>query len=479
MFLKVRGLVLLAVMANLLVACGGGDEGGAPAGPNNGHDTGIRSTSPEAAYRVIKNRPYIISDLAQIPEPSALLMFTVYDFEKKTYNAHQCSSSLIAPDVILTNSHCIPDQIKYRNPKKKSGLKKNYSCKSWIVAHFPDNSRTRTLSNGKTQYDSSNVDCEKVIFASNNDAEPVLKGFDFNQDYAIIKLSKPVTDREVLVPEFDGIEANQKLFTLSYDPIQGGGEFKKKECKAIEKSVLLKMSEYPITQNILMADCTVIKGNSGSPVVDENNVLRGALWGGPGNPEKLKQDYNQPEMTEFTYVTSVSCMNVPGYIVAPPHMNCDLPVNGLAGVGEEDVFQRDYEGSLIDSTSNYPLASFFGYTAEYQKIPVVGSTVPHEKKISVPACVKDIQALDQYINTPGERRMAGEFSLTIFDMVEKFNRYLQPFYQIAPSSQFNMIYYEISKYLDVDNGNEPVFKLDLKYKSNQRLFNSYHLKACQ
>lgn len=451
-----------------MVACGGGDDGAAPAPGGSGHDTGIKSADLDSAYRVITNRPYITSTLSEIPEPSALLMFSVYD--GKTFNAHQCSSSLIAPDVILTNSHCIPDFIKYRNPKKKTGLKKNYSCKKWIVAHFPDNSDTRPVGGGLTEFNSSYVDCEKVIFASNNEAKPVIKGFDFNQDYAIIKLAKPVTNRKFLTPEFDGIDANQMLYTYSYDPQQGGGEFKRKECKAIEKSVLLSKSEYPITQNILMADCVVIKGNSGSPVVDANGVLRGALWGGPGNPDQLKQNYNVQDLTDFTYVTSVSCMNVPGYIVAPPHANCDRTVNGLRGTGPTDIFFAKYNEKEVETASNLPAAKFFKYKVTREIMP----KNRHQKYLGQPECIDDLEGLKQFIH--GQGNMTGRFSLTIFDMVAKFNRYLQREFELSPSSQYSSIYYEITPPF----GNaDPIYKLMLRDENTTNVEFTYFLKPCE
>jgi hypothetical protein len=462
---KLKNVLMMVLAANLMVACGGSDPA-APEAGNTGHDTGFKSADLNAAYKVLTGKPYITSKLSEIPEPSALLMFSVYD--GKTFNAHQCSASLIGPDAILTNSHCIPDAIKYRNPKKKTGLKKNYSCSKWIVAHFPDNSQTRDLGGGLTQFNSSYVDCEKVIFASNNDApDPV--GFNFSQDYAIIKLAKPVTDREFLKPEFDGIDANQMLYTYSYDPQQGGGEFKKKECKAIEKSILISKSKYPITQNILMADCVVIKGNSGSPVVDANGVLRGALWGRPGNEDQLKQTYNVPDMTTFTYVSSVSCMNVPGYIVAPPSMDCEVIADGLRGTGPTDVFKAKYDGSFVDTASNIPAAQFFKYKVGKKIMPKNS----HQKYLGEPVCIDDLEGFKTFLQGPNA--MSGKFSLTFFDMTPKYNRYLQREFELSPSSQYSSIYYEVTPPF----GNaDPVYKLLLRDDATTRIEFTYFLEPC-
>lgn len=463
---KLKSIILLGVLSNLLIACGGSDPAKEEAGPAAGHDTGIRSTSPEAAYNVIKNRPYIISDLKQIPEPSALLMFTVYDKAAKTYNAHQCSSSLIAPDVILTNSHCIPDQIKYaRNGQVRS----NFSCKSWIVAHFPDNNNTKEETTGKTKFGSDYIDCETVIFTSANDQKPVDRGFQYNQDYAVIKLAKPVTNRKFLDVAYDGVNANQKLFTYSYDPIQGGGEFKRKECDAIEKSVLLAKSEYPIGRSILMANCHVIKGNSGSPVVDENGILRGALWGGPGNPADLQKQYEpRPDMAEFTYVTSAACMNVPGYIQAPPSGYCDRPVNALSTSGSFDVFKAKYEGSEVKTASNFPMAQFFKYEVTDER------RLRHQAFLAHPVCISDLDGLKSYLEQPNT--LAGEFSLTKFSVDKFHNRYLQFDYELNPNSFFDSVNYEVTPPFGANA--EPKYKLLLRDKNSTDIIFTYYLSPC-
>ena len=77
-----------------------------------------------------------------------------------------------------------------------------------------------------------------------------------------------------------------------------------------------------------------------------------------GNPDQLKQNYNVPDLSDFTYVTSVSCMNVSSYIDAPPHANCERPVNGLRGTGTTDVFFAKYNKKQVETSSNLPATKF-------------------------------------------------------------------------------------------------------------------------
>lgn len=472
--------LLLSTSLLGLVACGGSD-GGAPAAGGKkigSHNTGVSAATLEANYRNLRARPNIYSDLDQLPEPAVLLQFSVYDKEAKKLNMHQCSSSLIAPDTILTNSHCIPDSIKYAGNAKKrfkgAKVRKNFNCKKWIVAHVPDNNDVRP-GLGKNKFGSTPYDCEKVIFTSANDAESIPNGFQYNQDYAVIKLSEPVPNREFLKVAYDGIEADQKLYTYSFNPPQPGGftqnEFIRKECKAIEKSELLAKSEYPIGPSILMADCHVVKGNSGSAVVDENNILRGALWGGPGDPAGLQQQYQpRPDMAEFTFVTSASCMNVPGYIEAPDHINCHRPVNPLTTRGPFDVFKEKYEGSVVETASTFPAAAFFEYEVTDER------RLRHQAFLGHPTCIKDLDKFVEFLGQPNT--MSGEFSLTKYSVDKFHNRYLQFDYELNPASVLEGIFYEVTPPFGADA--DPVYKFQIKDTNNPNgdpLF-QYFLEPC-
>lgn len=156
----------------------------------------------------------------------------------------QCSSFLVKKDILGTNLHCIPDHLQ----------KEKASCDQLIVT-FP---KTSTL--GREQ-----VSCSEIIHISPVKAENFLR-----QDFAFIRLSKPV-ERPVLEISQNGFPDNTNVTIFKVDPGQTS-TVRKINCKTIQKSVINPYYTSDLSQLILLADCPVIPGNSGSPILRDDKV---------------------------------------------------------------------------------------------------------------------------------------------------------------------------------------------------------------
>lgn len=159
----------------------------------------------------------------------------------------RCSSFLIGGDVMATNAHCIPDDLKVGD-----------SCVDRLYALFPK-------SKGNV---AERVGCEKILSKFRDDEA----GF----DYAFIKLAKKM-DREI--PEVDfGERLNDMPITIwKVDPRESYfGLIRKVNCKILEDS-LRNFSSFhtPNHPNFSYTGCENLNGNSGSPLLNNDGKVIG------------------------------------------------------------------------------------------------------------------------------------------------------------------------------------------------------------
>lgn len=162
------------------------------------------------------------------------------------YNT-RCSSFLIGDDVLATNAHCIPDD-----------LKEGDSCVDRIYALFPK-------SKGKT---GQKIGCGRIL--------SILRDEDLGYDYAFLKLSEK-TGREI--PEVDQgerlIGKDVKIWKI--DPRESNyGLVRMVTCKPIDDSLNSFESFrtlYP--PRFSYTECENLNGNSGSPVLNGDGKVIG------------------------------------------------------------------------------------------------------------------------------------------------------------------------------------------------------------
>lgn len=175
---------------------------------------------------------------------------------KKSWNVAQCTASLIAPDVLVTNGHCIPDDL----------IDRGSVCKGRMWITFGDEA-------GHPEYDRQ-IDCATVILRERGSS---LDG----ADLAYLKLAR-ASNRPALRPSQAGIDngATYQLHKVNPGRVRGGviGTLQKVECTSRYDSDIFSTPLDKLSRTHLFVGCIVIPGNSGSPILATDGTVRGVIY---------------------------------------------------------------------------------------------------------------------------------------------------------------------------------------------------------
>jgi len=168
-------------------------------------------------------------------------------------NAAQCTATLVAPDIVATNAHCVPDELQ------KAGA----SCQGRIWMNFAKNDNAAF----ETQ-----IDCAEVLIAEGAKGEDVA-------DYAFLRLSK-ASARPFLRVSRRGIKDGEQIRVEKVDPVKGEGATgiqHEVTCVAVQHTILADFNSDrdPVP---LLADCEARGGNSGSALRASDGTVLGVLY---------------------------------------------------------------------------------------------------------------------------------------------------------------------------------------------------------
>lgn len=211
-----------------------------------------------------------------------------------------CTGVLVSEDIVATNLHCLPDDLRQGN---------DISCKGRITVTFPA-SRSR-----EEQYE----DCEQVKWVS-----PQLKDTPLTPDWAFIKLSKRAPRMHAPI-NTNGISDGEVLTLYKIDPTdKGTGILRKVSCPAIQNSLANPFFIGVKSPILAMVPCETMKGNSGSPLMSSSMEVKGLL-----NSMGTASDVNLKKAPFFhvSFGSNFACLNIPGLAVASsPHPDCNKSI---------------------------------------------------------------------------------------------------------------------------------------------------------
>ena len=203
----------------------------------------------------------------------------------------QCTAFLVTDQILMTNSHCVPEEIK----------KPGADCRKNLQMLFPETQDKKA----------EKVACAEVISASTITHNKSDADFLSKPDYAILKLARAVS-RKPLSLARDGFPEGLKLTAYTVDPQSKTsikGLLYPKTCDAVYETVLTPGFTHPNAMVGTFVGCEVIGGNSGSPAVDSQGRVRALVHGGIDksvvNGEATK---NKKPVGIFT---NVACTDLP------------------------------------------------------------------------------------------------------------------------------------------------------------------------
>lgn len=168
----------------------------------------------------------------------------------------QCTTFLVASDLVMTNSHCISPHIL-----------KASQCHGLIQFTFP-----------KTpEYNEEILDCDEILEVTH------LSPMDLRSDYALIKLNRPIEREPLQLTRSTQVEGT-KVQAVVVSPIDGANSLQHRvQCQIEHRPAALAYSDSPETEPfshvVLAENCLIEGGNSGGPVLNDKGRVVGLNFG--------------------------------------------------------------------------------------------------------------------------------------------------------------------------------------------------------
>ena len=295
----------------------------------------------------------------------------------------ECTAFLVAPQIAITNSHCIPADLK------KSGS----ACNDRVWLYFPDLNGFPQLRTG----------CSRILTATSlpEQASAV-------PDYAVIQLDQ-VVERPVLKMSRDGFKDGADYKIVKIDPQSSSaavGSMIQTTCKAIHNSIIVPYSDDNKSTNMAMADCEIVHGNSGSPLLDSQGQVQGVIQL-TFEPEALTSNLDKQSVHLLASTiarmgggTAFACMDLPAEV---PAASLDPRCAAITATRDPKV---DPSKVLLEKVGERleielkRISASLSHDFQWEFIKSQngsGGTIPESSSVQniipVPSCIQDMKAL--------------------------------------------------------------------------------------
>ena len=298
-------------------------------------------------------------------------------------SAYQCTAFLIAGDIVATNSHCIPGDLKTPNAATNNRLS--------IV--FPN----------VGSYSAKIVDTKQVISASQIDS--TFK----NADFAFIRLASAV-DRPALHITHDGLQDKAILKIEKMDPFQGNGipeaYLREDNCRVVYGSALTEAASSLQSPVMAIGDCKVVHGNSGSPMINSNGEVPAIVFAAMDNEAMDRLLSNSASLglakldatdTPLGLATSYACFAVPNESPSSLNSSCGQPESAAKSAGFSDQDKAAIKDRFEKSANQAdPTLKWTISAVKAHKLNMFGSLEPDASStvlVMTPECIRSEKAL--------------------------------------------------------------------------------------
>lgn len=275
-------------------------------------------------------------------------------FPDKSFSS--CTGFLITPQIIMTNSHCI------------EGMSSEDYC-----------ALTRFIVRTGKGMKAKAVRCSEVL-----QVNPLTEEETHNDnDYAFIKLSVPSDVKPLVIDAQSGVSENQTYSVWSIDARDGGmGRVVRRDCEAIQRSLVLPHFEDQFSSIVALNDCAIIPGNSGSPIL--NSAGQAVAIAYAGNDQKTADEHPILQGRRVALGVNFTCVDFPG-LAAFTGESCNrMDVRG-AGRRIQNVMSEKLTEALGLQIADWLKAGDETFRARFEwRAESVGS----DTWSPVPACAK-------------------------------------------------------------------------------------------
>ena len=352
-----------------------------------------------------------------------------------------CTWALIDSKHALTNSHCLSDKL-IKDPSQ--------NCSETISGVFSDGSGNKEERN-----------CKRVIKASKYTDNLKFK----SQDYAVIELSKPITTVKPFNFKRDGVSEGEELILHAMDHRQSASKsiqssYNPKSCTVYSSDTLGTVNSTGSSPLPVFENCEVIKGNSGSPLTNNQNNLVGVISLGI-NEKIISKAFDKLER-DAGVMTNLKCLP---FGINKYDNDIEENCSTENGTNSNDRIAKEYKDYVAkkEEEINKALPQFIEFKLEVVNIGDQLIIYPE------PKCIKRRQ---DWLNSDINKIQGGFFSDSIED---SFNSYkiqssveMDSKGNIILNSRMNIQRYYSLKVEDLDDAED-----DKKVKieiTNHRMF---------
>lgn len=398
----------------------------------------ISTTTIQEATRIAKEAKLLCPIDAPCHPSVALYIAT------KESGVVTCTSTLVGEDLMLTNSHCIPKEVK-TSPE---------NCSKSIHFIFPSTS---------LGLEEESVKCKELI------------GFTeipkiISPDFSLIRLEKKMARMPIHVNQ-NGIPLGKTLTIYKIDPLKdraASGRMVRTSCTTAENSILLPMFQKSEDPLLAIGGCAEsIPGNSGSPILDQEGKLAAIMQGAlsPKDDAARKLIANQMDANDkiayFSLATNANCLGkdfIKSWQINPNCANLEnLPSSNFNGL---KLFPREDSEEKISKLISPYLNKLPGLPLQWNRVAEKNTQLLREVTL-VPNCFQpSVMWIDNYIKN-GKISDFGEISANVPVVATKLilNSNLQPKRVDVFISQERNLVYRFNPAALMENGESTLTQL--------------------